>query len=84
MAIGGPSRRFPQTQEDVAFFSQEDHPRLATNLIAMLQKEHDSRAEQLVKGFPKTLEEYKYNVGIIEGLDLAMAFAKEAKRKAEA
>lgn len=70
--------------DDVIRGIQPDHPRTAINLLTILQRERESRAAQLVKGFPKTLEEYKFHVGIIEGLDLAIAFAEQAKLKAEA
>ena len=63
---------------------QPDHPRLAAQLLTILQKERDMRAESLVKASAKDYAEYRWYCGIIEGLDLAIASAKEAKKKAEA
>lgn len=84
VTFGDPGRSSAVEPREVVSEFQTDHPRLARNLLHILTVERTSRAEQLVKGFPKTLEEYKYNVGIIEGLDLAIAAAKAAKEKAEA
>ena len=78
MAIGRPI-----TFEEPVGFHQPDHPRLPMILLNVLERERAMRIESL-KGVAKDFADYRYHCGVIEGLDLAISFAKEAKKKAEA
>lgn len=62
----------------------DDHPRLAASLVDRLFKQRAAMIEQLAKNRAKDFPEYKYLCGQIDGLDIAINFAQEAKRKLEA
>jgi hypothetical protein len=58
-----------------------DHDRLARTLHQMLIKERDEHAAGIVKGGPKDFPEYRNRVGVIEGLDIAIALCEQAQRQ---
>lgn len=62
----------------------DDHPRLAATLLETLRKHRILMVETLAKNRAKDFPEYKYLCGQIDGLDIAINFAQEAKRKLEA
>lgn len=63
---------------------QPDHPRLAASALTVLQRERHMRAEQMVKVRAKTFEDYQYQVGLIEGLDVAISLLKQVDDKLNA
>ena len=69
--------------EPVAF-TQPDHPRLPQILVELLRAERKARAESLVKNSAKDFADYRHACGVIEGLDLAISLAEQAKKRAEA
>jgi hypothetical protein len=78
-----PAGRFRQPH-DVFQVSQDDHPRLAGHLLSRLQKQRAEMIENIAKNLAQDFPEYKRLCGVIEGLDIAISLAEEAKRIAEA
>lgn len=81
MALANSGRAIPRgviEQEPVREF-MGDHRRLATSLLASLQAERENAAATIVKGGPRDYAEYRHRVGVIEGLDLAIAYCKDAQ-----
>jgi hypothetical protein len=58
-----------------------DHHRLATSLLATLEQEREGHAAALVKGGPKDFADYRNRVGLIEGLDIAIAHCKTVQSR---
>lgn len=81
MPLDGLYKRLPG---DPVAFTQPDHPRLPTILHELLKIERETRAAVLVKNGAKDFAEYRHLCGVIEGLDLAISLALQAKKKAEA
>ena len=61
-----------------------DDPRLPRILLQMLKEYRAAVAENLVKGHSNDFAEYRHACGKIEGLDIAINFANQAKAKLEA
>jgi hypothetical protein len=58
-----------------------DHRRLALTLHQLLVKARAEQAATIVKGGPKDFPEYRNRVGVIEGLDIAIALCEQAQRQ---
>jgi len=58
-----------------------DHDRLARSLHQMLTKAREGHAAAIVKGGPKDFPEYRNRVGVIEGLDIAIALCEQAQKQ---
>lgn len=63
-----------------------DHHQLAINLMRRLEQQRASLVEQLAKagvsgGFIKSLDDYRFHCGKIEGIDIAINLCKEAQSK---
>lgn len=58
-----------------------DHHRLALTLHQLLIKAREEHAAAIVKGGPKDFPEYRNRVGVIEGLDTAIALCEQAQRQ---
>jgi hypothetical protein len=58
-----------------------DHARLARTLLQMLIKAREEQAAAIVKGGPKDFPEYRNRIGVIEGLDTAIALCEHAQRQ---
>lgn len=71
-------------REDVVTTQRDDHPRLAATLVDLLRKQRIMMVEALAKNRAKDFPEYKYLVGQIDGLDIAINFAKETQKRLEA
>jgi hypothetical protein len=72
------------SENEMVTLHQPDHPRLAINLLTILQRERDIRVKTLIESVAKDYADYRQCCGVIEGLDIAIAAAKAAKDKAEA
>ena len=58
-----------------------DHERLSRSLLQMLIRARQEQADAIVKGGPKDFPEYRNRVGVIEGLDTAIALCEQAQRQ---
>lgn len=68
---------------DTVTTTRDDHPALASSLVRALEQLRHDYVLQLAKGV-KTWDEYLKKVGIIEGLDIAIAQAKQVNDKLNA
>lgn len=80
MAIG--TRPFG-VDEDVVTMQRDDHPRLAATMLDSLKKQRLMMIEALAKNRAKDFPEYKYLCGQIDGIDIAINFANEARKRLE-
>lgn len=58
-----------------------DHERLARTLLQKLTLARQEQADAIVKGGPKDFPEYRNRLGVIEGLDTAIALCEQAQRQ---
>ena len=61
-----------------------DTRRLTGTILQMLERARATAVEELATIQLKTFEEYRARRGMIEGLDIAINFCKEAQKKLEA
>jgi hypothetical protein len=84
MAFGGDRPFGVEMHGDVVTTQRDDHPRLAGMLLEALKKQRIMLVEALAKNRAKDFAEYKYLAGQIDGIDIAISFAKEAQKKLDA
>ena len=58
-----------------------DHRRLSLTLHKMLTEARAEQAAAIVKGGPKDFPEYRNRIGVIEGLDIAIALCEQAQKQ---
>lgn len=81
MALADSGRALPRGVKEVEPVREfmGDHRRLALTLQQMLEKVRAEQSEMVVKGGPKDFAEYRNRLGVIEGLDIAIAHCKAAQ-----
>lgn len=77
-AVGAPARLdpFPAVRTEV-----DDHPALAGTLLRVLEEKKAEFAGRLAQGQCKSFDEYRYLVGQIEGLDIAIAACRHTQSR---
>lgn len=58
-----------------------DHHRLALTLHQQLIKARAETAASIITGAPKDFPEYRNRVGVVEGLDIAIALCEQSQRQ---
>lgn len=59
----------------------DDHPALASTLLRALEEQKALIERNLLAGQCKTFDEYRYQCGRIEGLDIAIAACRHAQSR---
>lgn len=73
-----------QSRRDPVTMSRDDHPALASGLARRLEQLRQEKVEQLATTPCKDFHEYHKRIGIIEGLDIAIAQANQVNEKLNA
>jgi hypothetical protein len=60
-----------------------EHNKVLNHLLAEYSEEVASNTRSLVDGAAKTLEDYRYTCGVIQGLNLARSYIEDLLRRLE-
>lgn len=80
MAFGTKSRGEPTLTPFPAVRAEvDDHPALASTLLRALKIQRDELCARVVAGQPQSFEQYRYLLGQIEGLTIAITICEKTQ-----